>query len=81
MSLAARCIAFLLGIVLLLVTPFTWMCLPAWVQPFSIAFAETSFDGLWNGAGDNDDAILHAQSAMATVDTFTSRQTSRSLLR
>ena len=30
MSLAARCLAYLVAIVLLIVTPFTWMCLPAW---------------------------------------------------
>jgi len=34
MSLAARCIAFLVAGVLLVVTPFTWLCLPAWGPTF-----------------------------------------------
>jgi hypothetical protein len=60
MSPGARCIAYFLAVLLLFVTPFAWTCLPD----------ETSLGGLWDGA-DDDDAILHAQSAMATVDTFT----------
>jgi hypothetical protein len=58
--IVSRCIAYFFAVLLLIVTPFAWMCLPN----------ETSLGGLWDGA-DDDDAILHAQSAMATVDAFT----------
>jgi hypothetical protein len=60
MRTGRRYVAYLLAVVLLLLAPLAWTCLPD----------ETSLGGLWDGA-DDDDAILHAQSSMATVDTFT----------
>jgi hypothetical protein len=60
MRTGPRCIAYLLAVLLLFLTPLAWELLPD----------ETSLGGFWDGA-DDDDAILHAQSTMATVDTFT----------
>jgi hypothetical protein len=56
-----RHIALLLLLILLpLITPLAYACLPD----------ETSLGGLWDGA-DDDDAILRAQSLTSTVETVT----------